>query len=465
MNVYTRRLMSLLSGLVLSATSLAEGNDKNNPNEAATNAYIYAYPLVTMDMTRRVMTNTSIPENNHAPMGQFYNATKYPDASFRDVTAPNADTLYSVAWLDLSKEPYVFHIPDEKGRYFLMPMLNAWTEVFASPGTRTTGSKALDLVITGPNWQGQIPEGLQEVKSLTDLVWIIGRTYSAGTPEDYAAVHAIQKEYTLVPLSSYGKSYTPPKGVVDSSINMEVSVRDQVHALNGEEYFKKFAELLKSNPPQADDKAMIEMLQAIGIVPGKNFDITKMDPKVASAINQAPKNALEKLAAYSKTVGRKVNGWDYSFQTGRYGSDYLQRAYVTMIGLGANLPQDAIYPYTTHDGAGNILSGKNKYVIHFNKDQTPPVKGFWSITMYNDEYFFVNNSLNRYTISPRNDLKYNEDGSLDIYIQNEQPEKGKESNWLPAPKDPFILMLRMYWPEKEVIDGSWTPPAVKKINK
>ncbi len=207
---------------------------EEDATKIATDAYVYGYPLVTMEMTRRVMTNAAQPKDNHAPMGQFFDARTYPDAAFRDVTAPNADTLYSTAWLDLSKEPYVLSIPDEGDRYYLMPMLSGWTDVFQVPGKRTTGDKAQTYAITGPNWKGDLPDGVKELKSPTSMVWILGRTYCTGTPEDYKAVHEIQDKYKLVPLSAYGKDYTPPKGTVDPKIDMKTPVREQVNGMSGD---------------------------------------------------------------------------------------------------------------------------------------------------------------------------------------------------------------------------------------
>ncbi len=175
-------------------------------------AYIYGYPLVTMEMTRRVMTNVAKPEGKHAPMGQFANMQEYPDAAFKDITAPNADTLYSVAWLDLAKEPYVLSLPDEHGRYYLMPMLDGWTDVFQVPGKRTTGTKAQNYAITGPGWKGTLPKGVTEYKSPTNMVWILGRTYCTGKPADYKAVHKIQAQYKLVPLSRLRQALYPAAG-------------------------------------------------------------------------------------------------------------------------------------------------------------------------------------------------------------------------------------------------------------
>lgn len=440
----------------------------NNPHpsqlEIAQAAYIYGYPLVTMEMTRRVMTNTVTPENNHAPMGQFYHKKTYPNASFRDVTAPNADTLYSVAWLDLSEEPYILSLPNMEGRYFLLPILSAWTDVIAVPGTRAGAEKAREYALTGPDWRGQLPSGVVEIQSPTDLIWIIGRTYSTGTPEDYQAVHALQEQYGLVPLSAYGKPYTPPAGQVDPGIDMKTPVREQVHALDTTSYFSLLADLLQKNPPTPADAPIVARMAEIGIVPGQKFDGSGLSPEVLPNI---PQMAIEAIIAYEKQGAMKViNGWTVFLDTGVYGTDYLRRAFITAVGLGANRPEDAIYPKTALDSEGKKLNGANRYILHFQAGQTPPVHGFWSLTMYDANYFFVDNPLDKYTVSPRNDLRYNPDGSLDIYIQNQSPGKDKEANWLPAPSGDFILMLRMYWPEEKdpsILDGTWQPPAPERV--
>lgn len=434
--------------------------------ELATEAYVYGYPLITMEYTRRVMTNTAEPKNNHAPMGQFYHARTYPDARFRDVTAPNADTLYSPAWLDLSKEPYLLSLPDEDGRYYLMPMLDAWTNVFQVPGKRTTGTKAQTYAITGPGWKGDLPKGVKALKSPTSMVWILGRTYCTGTKEDYKRVHSVQDKYKLVPLSAYGKDYTPPKGKVDANIDMKTPVRDQVNALKAFDYFSLMAKLMEDNRPAKADAAMVAKLAKIGLVAGKAFDIGKADMVVRKALEAAPRLGQKEIVAYLKKAGKFENGWIYPMPAGVYGTGYLQRATIAYFGLGANRTQDAVYPTSEVDGDGKPYDGANKYTLTFAKGQRPPVSGFWSLTMYDNDYFFVDNELNRYTLSQRNGLKENGDGSVTLYIQNESPGKDRESNWLPAPKGKFVLMLRLYWPKEKppsVIDGSWKPPAVKKV--
>ena len=458
-------LMVTLIGIPWMSPAVALTEDE--AAQIGTEAYIYGYPLVTMEMTRRVLTNVAAPAGEKAPMGQFAKLREYPSPANKEVTAPNADTLYTLAWLDLAKEPWVLSIPDARDRYYLMPMLSGWTDVFQVPGKRTTGTKAQTYAITGPGWKGTLPAGVKEYKSPTNMVWILGRIYCTGTPEDYKAVHALQDEFKLVPLSSYGKPYTPPPGKVDPSVDMKTAVREQVNRMSAGEYFKLLAALLKANPPAAADAPMVAKLAKIDIVPGQDFDIGKADPAVQKGLQGVPKAGIEKIMAHFKTAGKDVNGWVFTTKTGIYGTDYLQRAFITAIGLGANRPQDAAYPTSEVDAEGKAYDGANKYVMHFAKGQLPPVRGFWSLTMYDGQYFFVPNPFNRYTLSSRFKFNYNKDGSLDLYIQRDSPGKDKEANWLPAPAGTFILMLRLYWPREKppsIIDGTWKPPAVKRVN-
>jgi len=454
------------------AKAVADAAKEEEAKQIAMEAYVFAYPLVTMEYTRRVSTNVDKPVGTHAPMGQFARLREYPNAKFRDVTAPNADTLYTVAWFDLSKEPWIVSVPDMKDRYFLMPMLDGYTNVFADPGKRTTGTKAQKYAITGPGWKGELPPGVIEYKSGTNMVWLLGRIYCTGTPEDYKAVHAIQDQISAVPLSAYGKPYTPEAGKVDAAIDGKKAVRDQVDALDGAAYFKLVAELMKANPPAAEDAPALAKFAKIGLVPGQDFDASKLEAPVAKGIAAAPKPAQEKVMGWMKEgilAGdlKLEHGWLFTTKTGLYGTNYRQRALVTAIGLGANRPQDAVYPTSEGPDVLKSYDGKKKYVMRFAKGELPPVNGFWSLTMYNAEYFFVDNPLNRYTLSQRNKLKVNPDGSVDLFIQHESPGKDKESNWLPAPADKFILMMRLYWPKEKapsLLDGSWKIPEVKEVS-
>ena len=287
---------------VKAAVKAVEADAKElEAREIAIAAYEYAYPLVTMEITRRVMTNVEKPEGSKAPMGQFARLRTYPAVDDHSVTAPNADTLYTLAWLDLTKEPWILSLPDTKDRYYLFPMLDGWTNVFQVPGKRTTGTKAQKYALTGPGWTGTLPAGVTEYKAPTNMVWLLGRIYSTGTPEDYKAVHALQDQVSAVPLSSYGKPYTPPPGKVDPTVDMKTAPRDQVNAMDGASYFKLFAELLKSNPPAADDAPMVAKMAKIGIVPGQDFDVSKLDPAVAKGIAAAPKPAQEKISSLGES--------------------------------------------------------------------------------------------------------------------------------------------------------------------
>jgi hypothetical protein len=463
--------LGLLAGTSVSTVSRAELGSFLGIGEGiedfilATDAYIYGYPLVTMEMTRRVITNVAAPVGTRGPMGQIIKLRQYPDASFRDITAPNADTLYTTAFFDVGKEPWVLSIPDMNGRYALLPMLDGWTTVFQVPGKRTTGTGAQTYAITGPGWKGTLPAGVKEYKSPTSLVWLLGRIYCTGTPEDYAEVHKLQDEFKLVPLSSYGKPYTPPAGTLDPSIDMKTAVRDQVNRMDAVAYFTLLCKLMKDNPPVPADAPQLAKFASIGIVPGQDFDATKLK---ADFVKRVPEFGFDRIMLQFK-INKDVkdeNGWGYTTKTGIYGTDYLMRALITAIGLGANRPQDAVYPTSLKDGEGRKYNGENKYVMHFPEGQLPPARGFWSLTMYDANYFFVNNPLNRYSISARQNLKSNPDGSTDLYIQKDSPGADKEQNWLPAPSGDFVLMLRLYWPDESdpsIIDGSWKIPPVKKV--
>ena len=336
-------------------------------------------------------------------------------------------------------------------------MLDGWTNVFQVPGKRTTGTKAQKYAITGPGWSGTLPAGVTEYKSPTGLVWVLGRIYCTGTPEDYKAVHALQDQVSIVPLSSYGKPFKPEAGTVDPAIDQKTAVREQVNALDSAAYFKLLAELMKCNPPAAADAPIAAKLAKVGIVAGQDFDASKpAQDKIAAWIKEGAATGDINLA----------NGWSIINNAGSYGTSYRQRAMVAWYGLGANLLKDAVYPTSEGPDIVKKYSGDNRYVVHFDKGQMPPAEGFWSMTMYDDKFFFVANPLNRYNLSQRNKLRTNADGSVDLYIQKDLPGKDRESNWLPAPPGGFVLMFRLYWPKEtqpSILDGTWKPPEVKEI--
>jgi hypothetical protein len=423
------------------------------------NAYIFGYPLVTMEMTRRVMTNVEASTGTRAPIGHFAHMKSYPDASFRDVTAPNADTLYSAIWIDLSSEPYVFSIPDSDGRYFLMPLLDAWTNVFHVPGSRTTGTNQQRFAISGPSYKGRLPDYMTHYKSTTNLVWIIGRTYCNGTPDDYDKAHAFQEKLSMVPISAYEKPYAAPPGRVHPQINMTVPVRNQVNALDVRTYFNILCASMKNNPPVVADAEIVAQMAQVGLIAGEQFSPDNLDAEVREAMPMIADYAVEQIMEHAKH-NKTMDGWMYCLDTGTYGTNYLQRAFITAIALGANRPQDAVYSTSEADPYGNQYNGANKYVMHFDVGRTPPVNAFWSLTMYDENFFFIDNPLNRFNVSSRTNFKRNDDGSIDIYIQRESPGAELETNWLPAPAGRFKLMMRMYWPKAEVSQGRFSLPPV-----
>jgi hypothetical protein len=416
-----------------------------------------------MDISRKQFTNIeSGKELGKGPMNMFVNVPQYPPADFKGVVRSNFDTLYSTAWLDLTKEPLVVSAPDTDGRFYLLPMLDMWTDVFASPGWRTTGTQAGDFLVTPPGWKGEVPKGMTHLPAPTPYIWIIGRTKTDG-PADYPAVHKIQAGYKITRLSQWGKQTTPFTVKIDPSVDMRTPPKVQVDNMSADKYFAYAAELLKLHPPHATDQPILAEMKKIGIEPGKSFDLSKLDPALQQAIDGAPKEAQELMSWKVATMARVANGWSMNTDTmGVYGNYYLKRAIVSQVGLGANLPEDAIYPLNLGDDQGKPLDGANKYSIHFAKGDTPPVNAFWSITLYDRDGFQVGNVLNRFAVSSWMPFKTNADGSLDLYIQHESPGKDKEANWLPAPKGDFNLTMRLYGPKSEALTGKWNPPPVKR---
>jgi hypothetical protein len=441
----------------------------------AVDAYVYFYPLVTMDVTRKQFTNIEAgKELGKGPMNTFANVPAYPPADFKGVVRPNFDTLYSSAFLDLTQEPVVVSVPDTNGRFYLLPMLDMWSDVFASPGWRTTGTQAQTLLVTPPGWRPdlgdrfidefKLPKETQRIEAPTSYVWIIGRTKTDGPP-DYEAVRTIQAALKITMLSKWGKAPTPPAPKIDPNVDMKTPPKVLVDTMSAGQYFAYAAELLEANPPHITDQPILARMRRLGLEAGKRFDIGTASPAVKAALEAAPKAAQELMEWKVATLARVANQWSMNTDTmGVYGNYYLKRAIVAQVGLGANLPEDAIYPLNLGDADGRPLDGANRYVLHFDKGATPPVDAFWSITLYDPEGFQVANGLNRFAVSSWMPFRYNADGSLDLYFQNDSPGKDREANWLPAPKGPFNLTMRLYAPKADALTGKWNPPAIRRAH-
>ena len=359
------------------------------------------------------------------------------------------NSLWTTGFVDLN-EPIVLSVPDTKDRYYVFSV-------------STTGTAPANFLIVGPNWQGTPPADIKQIfRSSTRYAWVLGQTQANG-PDDFAAVNAIQANYKLTPLSAWGKPYTPPTDVpVDSAVDLKVTPPNQVTAMDAGTFFKRLALALKDNPPYPADERRLWMLKKLGVEPGKDFDIGKIDPAIARGLQRAVKEAPIELAE-GATKMKNVNGWIQPHDIGDYGTDYDTRAGIAMVGLGADQQEDTIYPLAFVDGNGNRLDAAYKYVMHYEKDGFTPTNATWSVSLYQGPNY-VPNALNRYDIAPWMPLNYNADGSLDIYIQSTSPGKDKEANWLPAPPSgEFNIIIRNYWPKKEALDGAYKNSPIKRL--
>jgi hypothetical protein len=435
--------------------------DQQTANEIAIEAYVYLYPLVLMERTRAQMTNVEAPGEvlGRGPVDTFAHFREYPPASFKDVVKPNFDTLYSPAWMDLREEPRIISVP-ATDLYYLMPIYDMWSDIFACPGTRTNDAVAGDFAICGPGWEGELPAGVARLDSPTPWVWTIGRTKAS--PATYPEVRAFQDRLTITRLAEWPGPASPVKGTVDPAVDAQTPPLRQVFGLDAAGFFGEAMEILREVPTHVADTPILERMARLGLVPGEPFDQAAASPQAAAALEAAVPAAIKKITERQQTLAHPVDGWmALNEGIGSWGVNYLRRACVDLIGLGANLPEDAVYPISYFDVDGDPYDGSNAYVLHFDADALPPAKAFWSLTMYDEEGFQVPNAIDRFAIGDRDDLQWGADGSLDLQIAASEPAGGS-SNWLPAPDGSFNLCLRLYYPEASVLDGSWTPPGVRK---
>jgi hypothetical protein len=460
--------LSLL--LVLGCASAQKiTNNPDNARQIAKQAYIFGFPLLLTEATKNIETATPAVTDyrrgvNRAPINQFAHVRSFADPVRNNIPGANLDMLSSVAWVDLSKEPMVLTLPDTGDRYSFFTIIDAWTSVAFSGGTRTTGNLRKNFVIIGPQWTKPVPEGLEKVQARTNLVRMIGQV-SAKNAFDFGGANYIQDRYKLTPLSQWGQGYTPPKEV---AVNPEVDAKTpplvQVQNLSSAEFFSKLAELMKKNPPGPDDTDTLNQFVRIGLLRGRDYDVHSLPTPLQQALEQGLQDAKAELAALRQNPKSESDTqWTYTRGLGDYGDDYKRRALNASMDLNINLEDDAVFLRASKDAQGKELNGKNRYVIRFHKDNRPPAKAYWSLTMYDDRLGLVKNSFNRSALSDRNSLAYNRDGSLDLYIQTKAPQGKKAANWLPTPKGNFILTMRLYWPGPDVLDGTWRMPEIERV--
>ncbi|GGG94790.1 hypothetical protein GCM10007420_07940 [Glycocaulis albus] len=422
--------------------------------QAAGQSYIYGYPLVLMDETRR-----EVIEHGGLPPNRLAHIRNLPGAGFTAVVRPNVDTLYSIAWLELGTTPLQLDIPAMEGRYWLFQGLDAWTNVFADPGVRTLGDGNVSVLIAGPDFEGSVPDGVTLYRSPTRTAWLLGRIEIDGQ-HDLSAAHRLQDGLRLHPYRAMpgGHGVTLDRPATPTS---RPAPPARVEAMDAPEFFNRLGALMVDNPPADGDGEALSRMQALGAGPGESVDWSEYGILAVQAILRGVRLARQRLAEGPS----QGTGWVMpEGHIGRYGTDYAYRAGVALYGLGANLPEDAVYPGARTDSAGDALQGGEHYRIRFAPDAVPPVNGFWSITLYDEDGYFIANGAQRFALSNRDELVTGADGAITLDIHPGPPAEGREANWLPAPEEgKFTLLARLYWPQESVLDGSWTMPPVERV--
>jgi hypothetical protein len=436
----------LFSSPIANATELT--TDFEEAKEIAKQAYIFAYPMLEDFKTMIIQAI------DPGLFSMFYHKRELRGPDYREVVRPNNDSIYSRLWLDLRSEPVVVSVPAVEDRYYSFEMIDMYTHNFAYVGTRTTGTGPRTFVISGPFWQDSTPPGVDDVfRSEGNFVLCLVRiAVDMEVEGDLEKVLAIQDEHEIQSLSSYlGKEPLPAP---DLTI---FPTYDKTKAESAEfiSYFNFLLGQLQIHPSEKD---LIEQFGKIGIGPNLPFDVTEMPSGIREAVEEGIKQALEIIENPGKMLGISKNGWNLSIFGNReeMQGKYELRAVAAYRSLYGNSLEEAYCPNGLVDGDGDAFDGsKFKYVLSFNSDEVPAVepKGFWSITMYGEDQFLVANQINRYSIGDRTDMKYEEDGSLVIYIQHESPGADKQSNWLPAPDGIFSLTMRLYLPSREMLDS------------
>ena len=440
-----------------STPSFIPGSDADTI-DALQLAFRWGYPLMAFA--------TNNKNTYGSTMNAFYNMKSAADSKSQRDRGFNADTLYSAGALDLSKEPMVFTMPPVGDRYVIFPLQDAWSNIDNVIGTRTVGNGGGHYLISGPDWKGEVPEGMTQYKLHTNIGFIPGRS-AVKSPEDAAQFAAtIQNEYTLTPLSRWGTgapnpnrdSLTDPLPADLAKYNFNAVLAK----LSISDYFNQLNELMVGNPPYDYDQPVLDRFAPLGIGAGKTFDIAKFSPAVQEAMKDyGPKAIAEGQKA---SAGKGVDP-ELARLTARFGTHYTERYEAVFMGLGGNLLDDAAYFWLTKDTDGNPLTGENKYVIRFAADRIPKVKAFWSLTLYNNDFYLPPDlPMERHVRNSNNGMTTGADGSLEVYLQADSPGKDREDNWLPTPKTGgYFLILRTYGPEGEILSGNYTPPSVTKV--
>jgi len=437
------------------ASEMKKLENSNDPADIATLAYIWGYPLVSVLRFIDYSSNPSAPPSDkNGPVNEFHFNRNLLNASATDIVSPNADTLYGALYLDLKNEPLVLKVPPIADRYFVIQFIDAYDNVPINIGTRTNVTSGGTYLITGPNWSGTVPNDLTQIKLPTNKILGGSRILVNGS-EDVVNARELYNKFSISPLSNINSNV--------SQAGPLVSPQPSAIPITGISIFDEIGKDMIDNPPYSYDAQVVAKFKTIGVGSGLTPSVTANDT-IKEALQTGIEEGEKLIDAKVNDLRTNINGWIINLNTGNYGSDYLLRAAIAKVLLGANVPQESVYPYTLVDSDGKNLTGTQKYVLHFDNN-LPPVDAFWSLSMYYAKKYFVDNPINRNSIGDHTPgLKYNTDGSLDIYIQHDNPGKDKESNWLPSPSDIFNLTLRMYMPHEIVLKGEYQIPAVKVVS-
>ena len=427
--------------------------------EVATEAYIYLYPLVVMDVTRRQIL--ALNSTKYSSENLFIHNRNMATDKWRSVARSNIDTLFSSAWIDLSAGPAYMTLPAAGDRYHMFQMLDMWTDTYAVVGSRTTGPNGVRAKIVGPGWQNET-RGDADVLIYcpTPTTWIIGRTYAQAGPDIEGARAFLDGAFAV----STSPRLFPDDDAGLTSVDVKTPPVAQVDALTATEFFEKAWALLRHEGSHGTDGSMLLRLRHLGLHEEEDFSFATQSIENRSAFEQAAHTARERVRQFARRRGNIVGCWTYTTSDiGTYGNSYVQRAVVARIGLAANPPEDAIYIASVSDADKQTLHGSNTYVIHFNKGELPPAHSFWSITAYDGPGFMMSNRLDRFGIRSRDDMTFNDDESLDIYVGPECPPMSPESNWIPTIDGVIALQIRLYTPGQAFLSGEWSPPDIQHI--
>jgi hypothetical protein len=463
--------MKTITTLLMLAASLTfpvVGNASDvTPSEAraiAKDAYIYGFPMVdSYRIEYGYFVDKKDPEYK-GPWNEIHNTARVYTPADTAIQTPNSDTPYSYVGMDLRAEPLILTVPPiEKERYFSIQLIDAYTFNFAYIGSRATGNGGGSYLIAGPNWKGEKPSGVKDViRSETEFVLALYRT-QLFNPDDIANVKTIQAGYKAQPLSAFlGKP--APKAATAVDFIKPLTPAEEKTSL---QFFNILNFVLRFCPTVPSENALMERFAKIGVGAGKPFDESKLSPEIQAAIEQGIADGWVAFAGLKKEVeAGKVTSGDV-FGTREYlKNNYLYRMGAAVLGIYGNSKQEAIYPTYYVDATKQKLDGDNRYTLRFAPSQLPPVNAFWSLTMYEEpQSLLVANPINRYLInSPMlPQLKKDADGGLTLIVQNQSPGKDKEANWLPAPNGPFSLIMRLYWPKAEALEGKWKKPELRKV--